>query len=285
MDPVAVVKYRGSVGEAIEEAMELIGGLECLESPFIVKPNICTERDETGAANTKMETVEALVNMVLEKDEEVSIRIVESDSMSKFADEAFQRFGYKTLVERLTDLGFDVSLVNLSQSPVVKVSLDGLYLKNPSLPRLLTESAYFVSVAVPKTHNLTLITGVLKNLFGLLPRKDQAFYHPHINEVIVDVNRLVRPNLCLVDARVGLEGILKGKPRRLNAFILGRNPVSVDATMARIMGFQPERIRHLVMAERYGLGTLHPKLVGKNVESTTVNFKPPPDLKSTALID
>jgi len=138
-------------------------------------------------------------------------------------------------------------------------------------------------MAVAKTHYLTFVTGSLKNLFGLLPRKDQSFYHTNINEVIVDLNRFVRPDLCIVDARVGLEGWEGPKTRRLDTFILGRKPVSVDATMARVMGFQPRRIRHLVEAERYGLGTLNPEVLGESIESTAVEFKTPSNLKSTAL--
>jgi uncharacterized protein (DUF362 family) len=139
-------------------------------------------------------------------------------------------------------------------------------------------------VAVPKTHGLTLVTGVLKNCFGLLPRKDKVFYHPHINQVIVDINRVVKPDLCLVDARVGLEGVISGRPKPINALILGRSPVSVDATMARLMGFQPERIRHLVEAEKYGLGTLRPAVHGEKVESMKVEFDSPSDLKASALL-
>ncbi len=69
-------------------------------------------------------------------------------------------------------------------------------------------SNYFSSVAVAKTHGLTNITGVIKNLFGLLPRKNKSFYHPHINDVIIDLNRFVKLGLCIVDAIVGMEGVV-----------------------------------------------------------------------------
>jgi uncharacterized protein (DUF362 family) len=210
---------------------------------------------------------------------------VESDSESKFADEAFEKFGYKILEEKMRKLGFDVSLVNLSHSPISQVKLDGLYFKNPELPNLITGSKYFVSVAIPKTHYLTFITGTLKNLFGLLPRKDQSFYHSSINAVIVDLNRLVRPDLSIIDARVGLEGWEGPKTRRINAFILGRKPVCVDATMARIMGFNPEKIRHLVEAEKHGLGSLNPKILGKSLKSTTVKFNQPSHLSKSAFLN
>ncbi len=176
--------------------------------------------DKTGFAVTDVKVVEALIDLVLKEDRNLSIKIVESDSESKFADEAFEKFGYKSLEEKMKNSDFDVSLVNLSRSPTVQVKLDGLYFTNTNLPNVITEPKYFVSIAVAKTHYLTLITGTLKNLFGLLPRKDQSFYHANINEVIVDLNRLVRADLCIVDARVGLEGWAGPKTRRLNTFIL-----------------------------------------------------------------
>ncbi len=284
MDFVALVKHKGDVRQTLEEGIELLGGLGILGSSFIIKPNICAGVDKTGFASTNVEVVEALVDLVLDKDRNLSIKIVESDSESKFADEAFEKFGFKSLEAKLRSLGFDVSLVNLSHSPTVSVELDGLYFKNLELSKIVIRPDYFVSVAVAKTHHLTFLTGTLKNLFGLLPRKDQSFYHPHINEVIVDLNRLVRSNLCIVDARVGLEGWEGPKIRRLDTFIIGRKPVSVDATMARIMGFNPKKIRHLVEAEKYGLGTLNPRVLGESLKSTRVKFEPPSSLSQSALL-
>ena len=285
MDSAAIVKYEGYVGKALEEGIKLLGGFGVLQSPFVIKPNICAYVVKTRFAVTDVKIVEALINLVLKKDRSLSIKIVESDSESKFADDAFEKFGYKSLEERMGKLGFDVSLVNLSHSPISSVKLDGLYFKNPELPNLITGSKYFVSIAIPKTHYLTFITGTMKNLFGLLPRKNQSFYHASINAVIVDLNRLVRPDLSIVDARVGLEGWEGPKTRRINTFILGRKPVCVDATMARIMGFRPEKIRHLVEAEKHGLGSLNPKILGKGLKSTTVKFNPPSRLSQSALLN
>jgi uncharacterized protein (DUF362 family) len=282
VDFVAIVKYEDNVGKVLEAGIRLLGGFEVLQSPFIIKPNLCAEVVKTRFAVTDVAIVEALIKLVLKKDRNLSIKIVESDSESKFGDDAFEKFGYKSLEERMGKLGFDVSLVNLSHSPTSPVKLDGLYFKNPELPALITGSKYFVSLAVAKTHYLTFITGTLKNLFGLLPRKDQSFYHSSINAVLVDLNRLVRPDLSIVDARVGLEGWEGPKARRLNTFILGRNPVGVDATMARMMGFKPEKIRHLVEAEKHGLGSLDPKILGESLKSTTVKFNPPSHLSARA---
>jgi uncharacterized protein (DUF362 family) len=81
-----------------------------------------------------------------------------------------------------------------------------------------------------------------------------------------------------------LEGVISGNPRSVGAIILGRKPASVDATLARIMGFRPENIRHIVEAEENRLGSLNPKILGDSVDSLAVQFKQPHNLKSTALI-
>lgn len=284
MDTVAFLKCRESFRETLWEAINLIGGLNELGSPLILKPNICTGNDHTGCANVKVEVIEALVDHILRENKGIEIRIVESDSMSKYADKAFEKYGYRAYVDRLSSQGVNISLINLSGSPLTRFNYDGHYFKNPELPAILADAGAFVSVALAKTHSLTMITGALKNLFGLLPRKDQSFYHPKIHEVILDLNRMFRSSLCLIDGRVGLEGVISGNPRSLGCIILGRNPVSVDATMARAMGFDPEKIRHIVEAERHGLGSLHPKVVGDDLEASRVEFKTPSGLKANAVL-
>ena len=109
------------------------------------------------------------------------------------------------------------------------------------------------------------MTGVLKNLFGLLPRKDQSFYHPQINDVIVDLNRIIQPNICIIDARVALEGWNGPKSKRLGQFLIGKTTVATDATLARILGLKPEEIQHLTEAVRYNLGSLSPQIVGSKI--------------------
>ncbi len=284
MDTVAFLKCSGSFKETLGEAINLIGGIGKLGSPLILKPNLCTDNDHTGCANVKVEVIEALVGHILEGDKDIEIRVVESDSGSKYADKAFERYGYRAYVDRLSGQGVNISLHNLSKSPLTRFDYDGYYFRNPELPSSLGDAGSFASVALAKTHSLTMVTGALKNMFGLLPRKDQNFYHPKIHEVILDLNRMFRSSLCLIDGRMGLEGVISGNPRSLGCVILGRNPVSVDTTMARVMGFDPERIRHIVEAERHGLGSMHPEIVGDDPESHVVEFKTPSGLKSNAVL-
>jgi uncharacterized protein (DUF362 family) len=285
MEPVALVSTRDRpIQKAFEDALQLIGGCPALDSPILIKPNICTDIDNTGAATTSTDVIAALIQLLISRDASVAIRIVESDSESKYIDEAYTKLGYRTLVATYQQEGYDVQLVNLSVPPLAAASFSGSYFTTPSVHPVLLKSSSLISLAVPKTHSLTLVTGVMKNLFGLLPRKGQSFYHPHINDVIVDLNRCITPTLCIVDARVGLEGVISGRPRRLDAVVMGVHPVSVDAVMAQIMGFDPTTIRHLVDAVQYGLGTLAPPIRGSTLSAIQTSFAPPTHLRATAII-
>ncbi|MHA2351954.1 MAG: DUF362 domain-containing protein [Candidatus Thorarchaeota archaeon] len=274
MESVALVKYKDDISKALEEGLAHIDGFGDLESPVLIKPNICTISDDTGYSVTRIETVRALVELLLKTDEKLSIKIIESDSQSKFVEEAFQKFGYTQLCDDMQRSGFDVSTVDLSKAPLMELQFRGDYFKNPELPKIVLSAGYFISVAISKTHYLSSVTGALKNLFGILPRKDQAFYHSKIDEVIVDLARIVRPNLNIVDARVGVEGWNGPKTRKLDAFIVGYGAVSVDSTMARIMGFEPEQILHIMRTCDYDLGTINPAVLGESVESISVKFNP-----------
>jgi uncharacterized protein (DUF362 family) len=274
VNAVALVKYKDTVSQALQEGLDLIGGFGAIESPVLVKPNICTISDDTGYSVTRIETAKALVDLLLKTDEKLSIKIIESDSQSKFAEEAYNKFGYTQFCDDMHNAGFDVGTVNLSNVPLIKLQFNGNYFENPELPEIVLNAGYFISLAIPKTHYLSFITGVLKNLFGVLPRKDQAFYHSKINEVIIDLARIIRPNLNIVDARVGIEGWNGPKTRKLDAFIVGRGAVSVDSTMARIMGFEPEQVRHIIDSYDYDLGTTTPSVLGESIKSIAVKFNP-----------
>jgi uncharacterized protein (DUF362 family) len=146
VDSVALLRCEVDLKSSLRESLGLIGGFGSLRSPFIVKPNICSGSDGTGCANVDVSVVEALIKLALEKDEGLSVKIVESDSESKYADEAFTKFGYRKMEMKFREEGYDVSVLNLSKSPLTKIGFDGAYFKDPELPAILTEHGYVVSV-------------------------------------------------------------------------------------------------------------------------------------------
>ena len=261
MDSVAIVDVQQDIATSLAKGLELIGGFGLLASPVIIKPNICTISDNTGYSVTHALLIESLLELLFQTDTQVSVYIVESDSQSKWINEAFTKFGYTDIATKFQQDNFDVQLVNLSESPTEHVVFTGEYFENPELPDVLMKARYIISVAQAKTHYLTSITGVLKNLFGFLPKKKQGMYHPNINEVIVDLNRLFPINLAVLDARVGVKGWNGPETVPLGKLVIGYKPVSVDTILAEFMKIDPEEIQHLIQCHKFGLGTLTPKII------------------------
>ena len=63
------------------------------------------------------------------------------------------------------------------------------------------------------------------------------------------------------------------------------NVVSKDILLADNMGFNPEKIRHVFEAERFGLGSINPRILGESLDAIKINFKQPVNLSSTALVN
>jgi uncharacterized protein (DUF362 family) len=175
LDSVALLKFKHNEYRTLSQGLNTIG-FGKLISPVLIKPNLCTIKDGTGHTVTDIEVVKSIVSLLLEEVENLSIRIIESDSMSKYAREVFDFFGYTDYCEMMQEKGADVATLDLSKAPLTKIQFEGDYFKDPDLPDVLTKPHYFISVANAKTHYLSYITGVLKNLFGVLPRKDMSYY-------------------------------------------------------------------------------------------------------------
>lgn len=267
MSRVALVRTNQNLRDSLQDVIQLSEGFGAIKSPVLIKPNICTISDGTGHSVTDPALVQNLVELLLSHDDNLTIKIVESDSQSKYADEAYEKFGYTNFVGRLRKDGADVRLVNLSKSQLKTLTFEGAYFNNSKLPADIIEEHHFISVAVAKTHYLTQITGSLKNQFGLLPQKNQASYHSDINDIILDFNEIVQPKLCIIDARVAVEGWNGPKTHQMDLLIAGKKPASVDSVMAQLMGLQPQDVAHLVAAANQGLGTLQPDTVGEDFEA------------------
>src|SRR5262249_39612723 len=129
------------------------------------------------------------------------------------------------------------------------------------LPRSLRRADVIVSLPKLKTHHWAGVTLSMKNLFGVMPGicygwPKNVLHYAGIGRSIVDINAAVRPHLAIVDGIVGMEGDgpIMGTPRNAGVIVMGTNLPAVDATAARLMGFDPFRIEYL----RHASGRLGP---------------------------
>lgn len=218
-----------------------------------IKINLCDYRAADSGATTHPELLEALIDTLRERYADVRVSVMENDAAAVEADSLFALLGFRELAQRK-----GIVLVNVAREPWVKKRVPGnRILEDLEIPAVLEEADLFINFAKLKTNALTKTTGCLKNLFGLLRVKNKSLYHAAIDDVLVDINRAIRPGLCLVDGYIGVEGRGPsfGRPKLCGLLITGVNPVSVDACCARIMGFNPWFVAHIRKCAFAGLGS------------------------------
>jgi len=270
-----VIVGEGSPKDMVSEALENLGGVGQFvksDDRVFIKPNICGGVSGKKGTFTSTEVLDGLIEVLKGKTKRIVVG--EADSCMYGAD----RMVSETEIDEVIDK-HGVEFRNLSKEEVEEVEVkDGYFFEKVSLPQVVLESDVVICVPVMKTHVSTEVTLGMKCMFGILPEKNKARYHPKLDQVIVDLISVVPPTLTLVDGITGLEGKgpFHGDPVDLNVIIAGDNVVSVDAIASMIMGFDPAEIQHLKLAEEKGLGDIKLQkitLIGKKIEEVGRTFR------------
>jgi uncharacterized protein (DUF362 family) len=167
-----------------------------------------------------------------------------------------------------------IKFIDLNDDDVRPTSLKSHFtgLDGMLLPTSVLAADLIVSMAKLKTHHWAGMTCGMKNLFGIVPGAvygwPKNFLHVHgIPESILDLNATIRPGLTIVDAVVGMEGDgpIMGTPRPVGFVAMGTDTVAVDATCARVIGFEPSRLDYLEKAADF-LGNLDTRRIEQRGE-------------------
>lgn len=209
----------------------------------------------------------------------------ESNGIRYSCDEAFERTGIK---KATTTAGGEV--LNFSNDQLIEIKTNGLYLKKIKLSKTLLEADVLITVPVIKTHEMTTLSCALKNQFGCIPDKNRILYHHHLNEVIVDINKVLNPKLVITDGLICMEGNgpIRGPTRKIGCLIASNNVLANDVIVSsKIMGVDPKTIKHLVLAAKEKLGPIDIEQIERigSFDFAHRNFTlPSPDLVSKVML-
>jgi len=250
-----------SLREALKRGLETIQYKEIIkrDSVICIKVNLCDVFPKRGVI-TPPDIVYEVVSFL--RDRVAQAYVVESDGLLYSADEAAKKSGILDAVKRAGAI-----FINLSKDEKVRVKFkDTMYVRKLAMPKTLLRSEVFITMPVPKTHEITTYTGALKNQFGCYPQRNRVLLHPHLDEAIVDINKILKPQIAIMDARVGIEGNgpTRGFPVKLGLLLISNNVVLCDSIMTHIMNLPVNLISHLILAWKAGLGPLLPKKVLNN---------------------
>lgn len=158
-----------------------------------------------------------------------------------------------------------------------------------SLPVELLQSDVIVSMPKLKTHHWAGLTCSMKNFFGAVPGAvygwpKNLLHLKGIHASILDLNATIRPHFTIVDAVTAMEGDgpIMGRPRSLGFVAMGSDVVAVDATCARVIGLNPEKIAYLDSASRF-LGVTDPSRIeqrGERPQRYATRFDVIPELEA-----
>jgi uncharacterized protein (DUF362 family) len=214
-----------------------------------IKVNLCYYWHASTGYTTDPRVVGGLIDYVRERyGKDVHIRVVEADGTAMRTKYAFLMLGYEELAKRK-----NVELFNLSQDEIKeeKVRVNGHEISY-QIPQSLLKSDLFINVPKLKIMRETKITCALKNIYGCIAYPRKIIYHPILNEAIVGINKILRPNLTIVDGIVALGRF----PIKLGLIMASRDPFSIDWIASQIMGFNPSKVEFLKIALREKLGNL-----------------------------
>lgn len=222
------------------------------KSRIFVKPNLTFPTYREGVM-TSPEAVEAALLAIREYTPHVFFGDSDSGGYNRFSmDEVYRETGLARFAGQ-----HSIELVNLSRLESKKVEFTAAGRKFAlDLPRLLVDDIdLLVTMPVPKIHMNTGVSLTFKNQWGCIPEpSDRLRLHPHFSHVVLEVNRIVKARVAIIDGKYGLNmsGPLRGSAVPLG-WLMVADDIGAGARVAcELMQLPLERVPHLAHASRKG---------------------------------
>lgn len=224
-----------AVFKAVKRAVGCLGGIEKFikrSDRVLIKPNVLSARTPDEAVCTHPEVLRAVIRIV----KETGANITVGDSPGGFLkniEEVYEISGVGKVAREEK-----INLVKFTFSKTI----DGF----PISARVL-DADKIISVPKFKTHEITGITGGVKNMYGAIVGLHKTKCHadaPTENQlarIIAKVYSLVTPDLTILDGIVSMEGEgpSAGDPRKTDFIMAGDDAVAVDSVLSVLIGSKP----------------------------------------------
>lgn len=240
--------------EAVDRAFDLFP-LDIEGKKVLVKPNVLRTAESAEAITTHPAVLRAVVTRLKSMN---PAQLIVGDNPGVFTyganETAFAQTGLTEAAQgHYRNIGAESREVPFNHASKDRVSVS----------KAVLDADVIISLPKFKTHGLTVLSGAIKNSFGILPGAQKAQLHKlagnpaRFNELLVEVFRLRVPDFFIVDGIVGMEGNGPASPdlRDVNLILASDNAVALDGVIARLMGVEePGQLRFLAKAHEAGLG-------------------------------
>ena len=241
---------------ALRSCLEPLGGMKAFVRPgqrVLLKPNLLGGFAVERAVTTHPSVVRAAVRLA----QEAGGRVLVGDSPALGHLPGVARgCGLAPVLEEAGAQLLDFSEPHDFEVPTGKVA------PRLTLAKALREADVFISLPKLKTHAQMTLTGALKNQYGCIPGTLKSQWHFRLQKpewlasLILDVNRVARPALAIMDAVIAMEGMgpTSGQPRGLGALLASADLAALDTLACHLIGLEPMRVPLLVAAQEQHFG-------------------------------
>lgn len=237
---------------------------------IFIKPNLSHPEYLPGVV-TSPALMRELVGLLRDGNSEVIVG--ESNGINYPCWTAFDKTGMKEAVENAGG-----TAINLSEDKVVEIKFQtNTPLKRLYLPKTILDADAVVDLPLMKTHEFMAYSGAIKNLFGCIPSNRRIYLHPYLPEVFYRLYTIFKPQLTIMDARIGIEGNgpTAGKPVKMGLILTGKDALAVDIVSAQVMMLDWKETYLGYIAKKTGMQEGSLRVEGLQVADVARRFEPP----------
>jgi len=253
--PDLVAVRNGEPAAMFDRGIEALGGIKAFVKKgqkVLIKPNIGWDVAPERAGNTNPALVAHVIQRCLQAGAK---EVYVFDHTCDNGPRCYRTSGVEEAVKRA---GVKIAPGD-SESYYQSVTVTGgSTLTSAKEHELILSTDVFINMPILKTHTSSRVTCCLKNLMGNV--WDRGFWHGNdLHLCIAEYAAYRRPALNIVDAynvmkRNGPRGISVDDVQLMKAQILSTDMVAADVAATKLLGLDPERIRHIVLAAERGVG-------------------------------
>jgi len=245
------------------KAIEQLGGMEVFVPKGAKVAILANPQRNNPGSFTKPQLLKAAIQMCK------NAGAGDVTCISQLPDQNWIATGLKKIVE---DEGAGLVIVDRSDETQFKSIPvpNGIALKEAQVMKVFFNYDVFIDMPITKDHAGNKFTGTMKNLMGLTSRQTNRTFHKegwqteqnaidHLEQCIADLNTVLTPSLCIVDATefiitngpFGPGEILK--PQKV---IAGTDRVAIDTVCCNLWGLESKDILQITKASMHGLGEI-----------------------------
>ena len=232
---------------ALMERAEVITAIPAGAS-VALKPNLVVAGQPEYGATTHAGVLSGAIEYLREHGVR-DISIIEGSWVGDSTGRAFRAAGYDAVGKQ-----YSVPLYDLKGDKTRQVDTP---LRPMDICCRALDAGYLINLPVLKGHCQARMTCALKNCKGCLPDREKRRFHAEgLMEPIAALAAALRPALTIVDSICGdLDFEEGGNPVEMDRIFACKDPVLCDSFVCRTMGYQPQDVPYIPMAEALGVGS------------------------------